>query len=478
MALLDPQNLAQWTSGRWDREPPGRVSRVVFDSRRAGPGDLFVCLKTERRDGHEFLGMAEEKGAAAALVSRANPSIGLPQLVVAEPLAALQEAARRHREGLRGPLIGVTGSCGKTSTKELLVHLMGELGDVCASHGNFNNHIGVPVSLLSFDPKTFQRGVVEAGINLPGEMDILAGTIAPTDTVITLVAPVHLERLGSLEGVAREKAKLGHCVPEDGAIAFPAGCLDYGDFQNFRGTSLVAAERGEASAQAAGWAHGRRAEVFEFCTSQKPEATTLEIESPGGDREQFRLPKVSDGMAQNTALAILMARRHGCTPAGIAERLRTWKAPHLRGEIVRFPRFSVYADCYNANPAALRDSAAMFDAIADSSQPRLYLLGCMGELGEQAREMHREAGRSLPVRPGDKVCLLGAEADAFRAGILERDAAPQGENVRVCDSLEEMAGELKRFSGYVFLKGSRIYEMERLLSWAAEESNGGEGVAC
>jgi hypothetical protein len=186
-------------------------------------------LRTERRDGHAFLGEARAKGASAALVARADPAEPLPQLVVADPLLALQAAAREHRRRFRGPVIGISGSAGKTSTKNLLAELLGGEPRVLATRGNLNNHLGVPLTLLRLDPQDHAYAVVEAGISGPGDMPPLAAMIEPDIGVITLVGPAHLEALGSLAGVAREKAEL----PRAARMAvFPASCLEYTAFRD------------------------------------------------------------------------------------------------------------------------------------------------------------------------------------------------------------------------------------------------------
>ncbi|MBP6307435.1 MAG: UDP-N-acetylmuramoyl-tripeptide--D-alanyl-D-alanine ligase, partial [Opitutaceae bacterium] len=203
MPCFSPTQLAQWTGGRWTAQPVSPLSGFSVDSRLLRSGQVFVALTTGRRDGHDFLGSAASQGASAALVARAVQNVALPQLVVPDVLVAFQAIAREHRRLFRGPVVGITGSCGKTSTKNLLAALLGgEGGGVLATEGNLNNHIGVPLTLTRLDPLIHRFAVVEAGISAPGEMSPLAGMIEPEVAITTLIAPAHLAELGGLAGVA------------------------------------------------------------------------------------------------------------------------------------------------------------------------------------------------------------------------------------------------------------------------------------
>src|SRR5258708_4312976 len=179
MPTFAAEKLATWTGGSWDRLPGGAIEGFNQDTRTLNAGQVFVALKTGKRDGHDFLGEAQTRGATAALVGRAVSDATLPQLVVADPLAAFQRIAREHRREFHGPVVGVTGSVGKTSTKDLLALLLGGSPDVLATEGNLNNHIGVPLTLTRLEPAVHRAAVVEAGISEPGEMAVRARGIDP-----------------------------------------------------------------------------------------------------------------------------------------------------------------------------------------------------------------------------------------------------------------------------------------------------------
>ncbi len=444
MPEFDPERLREWSGGRWTESPTGPVHGFAYDSRRVKRGDLFVCLKTEFRDGHDFILNAAAAGAVGALVNRVDPTVSLPQLVVEDTWEALRRMAAAHRANFPGPVVGISGSCGKTSTKDLLALLLGGAGKVHATEGNLNNLIGVPVTLLGLDPEIHSAAVIEAGINLPGEMEKLAETIQPTAAIITTIAAVHLERLENLETVAREKAMLARKVGKNGVAVFPAACLAFRAFREISGRRIVPGEAPEGNPV--------------FRVEQKAESTEVRI-GKNGERV-FDLRKVSFGMATDAVLAIEMARELGVTDEEIRERLREWAPAQFRGQFVREGAIDFYVDCYNANPAAMKDALAFFHEVADE-RARIYVLGCMGELGKQSAALHREVGKGLRLRPQDRVFITGGDVEALREGLL---AAGNGTRQIVAFSdLETIVDTVLRHKGYVFMKGSRVYGLEELL---------------
>lgn len=460
-ALLefDPGLLARWTGGRWSAPPAAPVAGFATDTRSLRPGEMFVALKTAKRDGHAFLAEAAGAGAAAALVARADPAVALPQLVVADPLAAFHAIAQAHRRGFPGRVIGVTGSCGKTSTKNLLALLLGGPdGDVLATAGNLNNHLGVPLTLTRLDPARHRFAVIEAGIGGPGEMAPLAAMIAPDCTVVTTVAPAHLGAFGSLEDLAREKAVLAAAVRPGGRAIFPKECLRFPAFRDLLVNQLVL-ERSTVLRPVT-----RPSHTVHFNIIQRTNETVIVIAHGPPPPLLFKLRRVTDGMAQNTALALALALVLGVAPEALAARLAAWAAAPLRGEIRRDDGRLLYLDCYNANPASMADALDTFTAIAPATGPRLYVLGTMEELGADSAALHRRLGRSLRLRPGDRLLAVGDQADEVCAGVV--DQGVPGAQVSAVASLEPVAECLAAWPGAVFLKGSRRHRLESLLAAA------------
>lgn len=452
MPTFAADKLATWTGGTWSPFPGAAITGFNQDTRALSPGQVFVALRTEKRDGHDFLGEAQARGAAGALVARPVAGQGIAQLVVTDPLTAFQRIAREHRREFHGTVVGVTGSVGKTSTKDLLAVLLGGVGptgSVLATEGNLNNHIGVPLTLTRLDPAVHRAAVVEAGINAPGEMLPLADMIEPDHAVVTLVGPAHLERLGSLDGVAAEKVTLLLGVRRGGLQVFPVSCWQHLAFRDLANPLILVPEN-EGMVRVTG-------RTVRFNVFHRPERTEVRLDG----RRTFILRRVSGGMAQNTALALALASELGVDDATLQARLEHWAPSKWRGELRRHGDLTVYCDFYNANPASMTDSVDAFNGMVGEDRPRLYVLGCMEELGADAGEYHRQFGRSLLLQPGDHLFVIGGQAAALREGLLENGNDPA--QVEVVTGLDPVRTRLAGFKGAVFLKGSRRYHLETVL---------------
>lgn len=456
MSRFSSSQLAEWTGGRWTATPVSPLTGFTMDTRQLRAGQVFIALKTEKRDGHDFIPTAQAAGASAAIVTAANPALALPQLVVADPLTAFQAIARAHRRAFPGPVIGVTGSAGKTSTKNLLALLLGsDSGAVLATEGNLNNHIGVPLTLTRLDPAVHKFAVIEAGISAPGEMAPLAAMIEPDLAINTLVAPAHTEELGGLEGVAREKAVLPAAVRPAGVAIFPKQSAEFSAFRDLNVRTLVVEPAAVVRPE-----EPPKDKVY-FAVTQRADRTAVALAYGPPPPLAFTFRRVSDGMAQNAVLAICAALWLGVPRAEIQARLDRWEPAKLRGEIRRQNGRLLYLDCYNANPAAMLDALATFTAVAPAAEPRLYVLGGMEELGAESARYHRELGAAIRLRAGDRLFVIGAQAAEVAAGVLgQGDFARQ---VQVVSTLEPVAACFADWRGAVFVKGSRRYQLETIL---------------
>ncbi len=454
MPVHDSATLAGDCGGVWTRPPSAPLRGFSIDTRSLRAGEVFVALRTGRRDGHEFLAAAASRGAAAAIVATERPEGPPAQLRVADPLEALQRLGRAHRARFSGPVVGVTGSAGKTSTKDLLAVLLGEPGEVHATAGNLNNHLGVPLTLLDLDPARHRFAVVEAGISGPGEMAVLADMIRPDLAIVTSVGPAHLDRLGTVEGVSVEKAALAAGSEPAGAVFFPADCLRHPAFRALAARAFVATP---ADAALPGPAEGAR--LVPYTCSFEGDLTAVTLTGPGAPGE-FRFRRVTPAMAGNAVLAIAAALHLGIPAAAIRARLDLWRPAALRGEVRERDGRILYLDCYNANPASMLDALAGFLAVVGERRPRLFVVGCMEELGPGAEAWHRSTGARWTCGPGDVFIVLGSLAAAFAEGV--RSVRPEAE--LILDPEPARAAALVRdFAGPVFLKGSRRHELETLL---------------
>jgi len=447
MPTFAAADLAAWTDGRWTTAPAA-VTGFGTDTRALGAGDAFVALRTDRRDGHDFLPDARARGAACALVSRpvADP---LPQLVVADAASALRAAAGAWRRRFPGPVVGVTGSVGKTSTKDLLGALLGPAAFV--TEANLNNLLGVPLMLLRLEPTRHRYAVIEAGMSVPGELGVSAAILRPDVAIVTAVAAVHLEGVGSLAGVAREKATLVGALAEGGRAILPVSLLAWPDFAAHADRCVAVRFVGEPAPAV------RPARLVEASLGEEGGRRVLRL-----DGESFPLGPVSDGLARNAALAILAASEVGADLPALRAALVAWSPPVGRGSVHADGARTFYVDCYNSSPASLLDAARCFDRLsAADARPRLWVLGGMAELGADSAALHRGCGAELPVRADDAVVAFGGDVAQLLAGL------PVGPGPRVAaGTLDDVRAALAAHAGFVFVKGSRSFALERALPTA------------
>ena len=466
MANIDPSEAAALTDGCWASPPPASpLKSFAIDTRRIEAGETFVALKTERMDGHSFLRQAFQYRAAAALVERADHEVPIPQLVVRDSLGALQALASSWRNRFHSPVIGVTGSNGKTTVKEMLGQVLGS--QWFKTRGNYNNHIGVPLSLLELDPRMHAGAILEAGINGVGEMDLLSGMIRPDHAIITSIGPSHLERLGDIHGVAREKSILARAVRPGGSVFIPASLLGYAPFRELPASVRIhaLARRGEYLDEA--WTRLPNVTIYHYSWTESVPSRgmgALNTEPPMLPGEFF-FRAGSNGMVSNLALVVHLALELGVPPSTLQACLDAWRPFNQRGETVRKGMTNYYVDCYNANPGSMLDSLQRFSHLFPD-QPHLYVLGTMNELGEEAAMWHRRTAREASLQEGSQIYLLGQYADALAEGLAEQGVDPG--RVRIAADKDEVRQGIQGFAGAVFLKGSRTLGMENLLPEGAQ----------
>lgn len=460
---FDGTAWATAAQGHWEGEPPQSVRGFAIDSRILERGEVFFALKTARRDGHDFVAAAAERGAAFAVVSRHLAEVALPQLVVPEVDAALQRLARWRRENFVGPVVGITGSFGKTSTKDLLQVILGKKR-TWATPGNWNNRLGVALSLLYLDNERFDRAVLEAGISQKGEMAELAGMIRPTHTIVTTIGEAHLEGFGTLEAIAEEKSALPHAMNETGLFVTAVECRTFASLADVPGRTIWVAHESDRGHPAEGQYRVEDVVLGDCLTSRRL------VVREGTREKSYRVPLVSEAMVGNAALAVTMARALGVPEADISRRLPKWRAGSLRGQLLATNQMLVFIDCYNASPTTMIESARTFQQLADPSLARFYVFGGMEELGPSAAARHYETGQRIVLRSEDSAAVLGEHAERFRDGLQE--AAENHPRIQTNPPREAVARELQQFRGAVFLKGSRKHRLEELLPREAQEGQG------
>ena len=455
MARFDPQELAVWSNGKWQSANlPCSVAGFCFDARQLKPDECFVALSGGARDGHEFVAQAAAGGATSLLVERVQ-DVALPQLVVEDSLVAMGAIGAAVRNRFANPVVGITGSCGKTSTKEMLRVLLGE---TCthATAGNWNNRIGVPMTLFGLNAEWQDYAVIEAGINQPEEMAALGEMIEADLTIITNIASAHLELLGSLERVAAEKAELVLRSRAGAPVVLPSSVFQYEAFAACAERALVLAGEGERVSP-----EPKRVIRYHLIVSGAGHSR-LHLREGSMDAS-FEIASPSEGICMNAALAIVAARELGIADVEIRERLAAWEPSSTRGRIVTQGDQTFYIDCYNANPASMRDAIAAFGRAMPEDQARCYVLGAMNELGVDAVALHWEIGQRLGLRAQDSACFIGPDVltQAYYDGALEA-GCELAQLVRSHDVVK-IKSIVAEFSGALFLKGSRSYALETLL---------------
>lgn len=440
--------IAQVINGRPDRPLDGtEVSGISTDTRTLRPGNLFFALRGARFDAHDFVGEAFRRGAAGAVVERAVEGAAGPLLCVPDTWKALGDLAAAWRMALPGRVIGVAGSNGKTTTKDMIAHLLGRDRRVVKAQGSFNNLAGVPLTIFQADSGT-QAVVLEIGTNRPGEVARLGAVARPDVAVIVSVGAEHLEGLGSIDGVADEETSL----------------LDFlraGGFAVVNDDPRIRARLRLPPTKAVTFGFGAEADV-------RPER--VERES-GGMRFRlrgvdFRLGLLGEWNVQNALAAVAVALHEGVSLEECARRLADFRGPKMRMERMELGGVTILNDAYNSNPESASRAVREF-ARLEARGRRIAVMGDMKELGAASQEYHRALGRLLAESGVDVVVGVGPEC---RALLEEVGAAAETRAFARVEELRAVLGELVRPGDAVLLKGSRSVGLEQVVKWIGEQT--------
>lgn len=449
---MDTDSLSPLTLAGLARCGQGRLigeDRVVdgisIDSRSLPAGALFVALRGELRDGHEFAGAAAARGACGLLVERLLP-VALPQVVVSDTLRALTACAQAYRRGFRNPVVAVTGSNGKTTTKEMIGAILSRKGPCLITKGNLNNHIGVPLTLLELRQE-HRHAVIEMGANHRGEIAHLASIAEPDIGLVTNAGAAHLEGFGSLDGVAAGKGELFAALPSDGVAVINA------DDQYASPWRSAAAGRRVLTFGVAQPADFTAHHIVTSIESNGPRQQ-FDLVSPAGI-ERVRLDLAGSHNLRNALGAAAAAHAAGATLSDVAAGLAAVRPVKGRLEFRRAINGALLVDdSYNANPASVR---AGLDAFRGVTGARWLVLGDMRELGSAADQLHAEIGRYAKEAGVERLLAFGPESrfavDAF------------GPGGAWFEDIDDLIAEARRslVPGVVVLvKGSRASRLERV----------------
>jgi UDP-N-acetylmuramoyl-tripeptide--D-alanyl-D-alanine ligase len=450
--------IAGFISATGDFVQDESVNGYSIDSRTVGAGQLFFAVKGERLDGHDFVEQALENGAASAVVRKdqlgrysGKAKTKTKLLAVDDTLLALQALATAVRKMWGKPLIAVTGSAGKTTTKEAIAHVLSSRFRVMKSEGNFNNHFGLPLMLLKLEPE-HDLAVIEMGMSHAGEIRALAKIAQPDIGVVTNVAAVHLEFFDSLAGIARAKYELVESLPGSGTAVLNADDEYVSQFgRDFKGKVLLYGTRENARV---------RAEKIKL---KGAEGTEFDV-AIGNAREQATLPLVGEHNILNALAAVAVGLEVGLDLSQAVAALATLAPAEKRGQVLHMGNITVINDCYNSNPKALE---AMVDALASMpAKRRVVVAGEMLELGPAGEDMHRSAGRHIAEKKID--LLVGVRGLAESMVEAARQAGVRAEFLTSSEEAGEWLARQAQDGDVVLLKASRGVKLEKALeSWTA-----------
>ena len=449
MDATDLETLARWSGGvLFSGDPAACVANVCTDSRALKAGDLFVALRGEKFDAHTFVAEAARLGAAAALVEEVAPELpaGFGVIKVPNTLLALQRLSANYRRGLGLQVVAITGSNGKTSTKDLTAAVLGEELRVTKTEGNFNNHIGLPLTMLRAKSSD-QVGVFEIGMNHPGEIAPLAALAAPDVAIITNIGIAHIEFMGTREAIAQEKGMLAAALPPSGTVILSVD----DDF------SKSIAARTKADAVFAGIGSG---DVQAKNLRPQASGTRFELAADGRSVEA-EVPVPGEHMVRNALLAVAAGRLFGLSLETCATGLAKLKLTRGRLEMKFARGIQILDDTYNANPDSM---AAALRTLANlpATGRRIAVLGAMGELGAEAERGHKSVGEVAARERIDCVIGVGEQA-GWIAETAERGGVAQVMRLANADAATALLREIAKAGDVVLIKGSRSAKMERIV---------------
>lgn len=422
------------------------IKRVHTDTRSLHPGDLFVALKGDNFDAHDFLGDAKARGAVAAIAQLGLGASGLPGLEVGDSKAALGQLAKGWRAQFDLPLIAVAGSNGKTTVTQMIASILRvyQAGHAFSTEGNLNNDVGVPLTLLRLSSDHI-IGVVELGMNHPGEIAYLADLARPTVALVNNAQREHLEFMGTVEAVARENGAVIESLDAQGVAVFPADDVYTAIWREAAGTrtTMTFAMSGQADVTAdADW----DADCWRVLASTPQGALEYRLHVAGRHNVKNALAATACALAAGVPIACIAAGLTAFEP--VKGRSRATQV-HVGGLAI-----TLIDDTYNANPDSMR---AAIDVLAALPGPRLLVMGDMGEVGDQGPQFHEEAGLWAHAQGIDNLYTLGVQS------LLASSSFGQGRHFDDIDTLKEAVVAQLQYGGSVLVKGSRFMKMERVV---------------
>ncbi len=455
MKNLTPASIAACCGGTYYGDPAlagKEITAIVHDSRKTVPGCLFAAIKGERADGHDYIPQVMENGAALVLTERSSTKEKYPCIEVESTLTALQDIARFYLAGLPVKVVSVTGSVGKTSTKETIASVLSQKYRTKKTLGNFNNALGLPLTIFTLD-ETDEYAVLEMGINHFGEMDVL-GSIAPPDiAVITNIGTCHLEFLNDRDGVFRAKTEIFAHLKEGARVVL-----------NGDDDKLCAVEN-VAGAPPVFFGIENHTGIFaDNIGSIGTEAVRCIIHL-GEEAFSVRIPYPGEHMALNAAAAAAVGSLCGLIPAEIKAGIESLVLPGGRFRTVEGKKCKIIDDCYNANPMSMK---ASLKVLAEADERKVAVLGDMAELGSDELLYHREVGECAGSLPIDLLLTAGPRAAAIAEAAAEKNPEMPYIHFETVEALLRGLPALIRDGDLVLVKASHSMAFDRVVDTLKE----------
>jgi UDP-N-acetylmuramoyl-tripeptide--D-alanyl-D-alanine ligase len=427
------------------------VKGVSIDTRKIESGNLFVPFKGENVDGHQFVRQAIENGASAALwdVNVPHPPEDIPVFVVEDPLLALQALANKYRHELDLKVIGITGSNGKTTTKDIVANLLSVKYRVHKTQGNYNNHIGLPLTILSL-PQDSEVAVLEMGMSGFGEIELLSNISQPDAAILTNIGESHLQDLGSREGIAKAKLEIVKGLKPDGLFAY------YGDEpllqEGVKGIGLTNMET-----------FGRSESNTIYPTKIQMNNQGSYFETSFAEGETFYLPVLGQHNIHNALAGILLARYFGLSVEEMKEGLQSLKLTQMRMEMVEGKKGeSIINDAYNASPTSMKAAIGLVSEL-EGFRTKILVLGDMLELGDDEEEFHQEIGRLIDQEKVQRVFTFGRLGTFIAKGALEKFPEERVHSFTDKESLTNELSSLIKGDELILFKASRGMKLEEII---------------
>ncbi|MDI9496843.1 MAG: UDP-N-acetylmuramoyl-tripeptide--D-alanyl-D-alanine ligase [Bacillota bacterium] len=452
----DILNAGLWGTYDWDKPIKG----VSIDSRKVTENSLFIPIKGMTVNGHAFVKDAIEKGAAASLWNKdePNPPEDIALILVEDTVKSLQDLSRYYRNKLNVKIVGVTGSNGKTSTKDITAAILSQKYKTQKTLGNYNTEIGVPYTLLSLD-EDCQAAVIEMGMERKGEIEFLTDLVQPDIAIITSVGLVHIDNFPSIEEIAKAKLEIVKGIKDGGLFIY------YGDDPLIEETVKNTEIKEGVRRQTFGLNKSNTIWLKEF--RQDLEGITIRVSDESLD--EIHIDILGKHQALNAMAAILAGRELGMKPEEIRSGLSRIEKTGLRNEVIKIDKCNILNDCYKSNPVSIMAALDIFDLF--DSKKKIAVLGDMLGYREISHDIHYKAGRDLSSHHIDELVTIGQEAKFIAKGARENTSI---KSIVEFDTKEEAASYLKKYLSEdctILIKGSRFLKLEYIANKLKEWEN-------